>query len=141
MLNNRITPDNINRLNTNEIFVYGSNLAGKHGKGAAKSAYRKFGATLGRCHGLDNQSYGIPTKDENLKVLPLDRIAKYIKNFLWDASYLPYTFYVTKIGTGLAGYSNEEIAPLFSGAEKMENVYLPQEFLEIITCKLENDSQ
>jgi O-acetyl-ADP-ribose deacetylase (regulator of RNase III) len=132
----RISQENITRLNKNEIFVYGSNLSGRHGKGAALVAYKKFGATPGRCHGMDNNSYGIPTKDGDLKVLPLEKIAKYVKNFIADAQTNPdYTFHVTAIGTGLAGYAAKDIAPLFEGAQYLKNVYLPQEFWEILNHK------
>lgn len=129
----RITPEIIERLKKDEIFVFGSNLAGRHGAGAALTAHKKFGATTGRCHGLDNHSYGIPTKDADLKILPLERIKKYVDNFIWDATNYPdLKFYVTKIGCGLAGYNSTQIAPLFKGAEKIENIYLPAEFLEIL---------
>jgi len=126
----RITPEKIQKLKKDEIFVYGSNLSGIHGAGAALDAYKKFGATRGRCHGLDNHSYGIPTKDENLNTLPLERIKRYVDNFIWDAQNYPtLTFYVTAIGTGLAGYSANQIAPFFKPALSIQNIYLPQEFL------------
>lgn len=126
----RVTPENVTKLKKSEIFVYGSNLAGIHGKGAALIAYKKFGATRGRCHGLDNNSYGIPTKDEKIQTLPLERIEKYVNNFLWDAENYPdLTFYVTAIGTGLAGYKVEEIAPMFKRALDIKNIFLPQEFI------------
>lgn len=126
----RITPSYINKLDKNEIFVFGSNLAGIHGAGAALTARKKFNATLGRCHGLDNNSYGIPTKDENLKVLPIERIKKYVENFIQDAENYPeFIFYVTPIGTGLSGYQVKDIAPLFRNALNINNIYLPEEFL------------
>lgn len=129
----RITEENITRLNKNEVFVYGSNLAGRHGKGAAAVAHKKFGATWGRMHGMDNNSYGIPTKDESLRVLPLERIKKYVDNFIEDSIiHEDYTFYVTAIGTGLAGYSAEDIAPLFERAKPLKNIHLPQEFWEVL---------
>lgn len=132
----RISDENITRLNKNEIFVYGSNLAGRHGKGAALTAYKKFGATWGRMHGMDNNSYGIPTKDKDLNTLPIDQISRYVQNFIHDAAInIDYTFYVTAIGTGLAGYSAEQIAPLFAGAIDLENVYLPQEFWNVLNKK------
>lgn len=132
----RITPENITRLETNQVFVYGSNLAGVHGAGAARSAHRSFGATWGRCHGLDNNTYGIPTKDANLKVLPLDRIKKYVDNFVNDCKInVDRQFFVTAVGTGLAGYTPKDIAPLFEQARDLKNIYLPQEFWEVLDEK------
>ncbi len=129
----RLADDNIIRLKKNQIFVYGSNLAGIHGKGAAFTAYKKFGATRGRCHGLDNNSYGIPTKDEKLNVLPLERIKKYVLNFIWDASNYPeLEFMVTAVGTGLSGYKPIDIAPMFRTAMELENVFLPKEFWDVL---------
>ena len=133
-MTNRITPPKIKQLQSNEIFVFGTNLAGRHGAGAALFAHRKLGATIGRCHGLDGVCYGIPTKDENLKVLPLDRIQKYVNNFIFDATYYPEkVFLVTAIGTGLAGYSAEQIAPLFKDAMAVENIWLPSEFWNVLS--------
>lgn len=132
----RITPNNITRLESNQIFVYGSNLAGIHGAGAAKTAYKKFGATWGRMHGLDNNTYGIPTKDAKLNVLSLDRIQLYVRNFIEDTKNYPEKiFLVTAIGTGLAGYKAEEIAPLFEQARDLKNVFLPEEFWEVLNEK------
>lgn len=126
----RISDNNIKRLSGSEVFVFGSNLAGRHGAGAALQA-KRFGATYGRCHGLDGRVYGIPTKDENLNVLPLERIAKYVKNFIDDATAMDdKTFLVTAIGCGLAGYTPEQIAPLFEGAIDIQNIHLPEDFWE-----------
>lgn len=131
-MKDRITSEYINRLSINQIFVFGSNAAGRHGAGAAKTAL-KFGATVGRCHGLDNQTYGIPTKDENLKVLPLERIQKYVNNFIFDAGNYPeMTFLVTAIGTGLAGYTVEQIAPMFKDAIDVPNIHLPESFWKVL---------
>lgn len=129
----RITPENINRLSASQIFVFGSNLACRHGAGAALTA-KKFGASPYRCHGLDGQVYGIPTKDKNFRVLPLDRIQKYVNNFIFDASNYPeLTFFVTAIGTGLAGYAPDDIAPMFVNAVDVENIYLPESFWKVLT--------
>lgn len=118
----------ITKLEPNEIFVFGSNLAGRHGAGAALTAYRKFGAKMGQGSGLMGQSYGIPTKDENLKTLPLYRIERNILVFLWFAFRHPeLRFLVTEIGCGLAGYKPSEIGPLF-GKETPDNVILPESF-------------
>lgn len=127
------TDTNMNKITTlkdNEIFVFGSNLAGRHGKGAAWDALA-FGAEYGEGVGRFGQTFAIPTKDENLKVMPLVRIGHYVAFFLAYAKLYPnQTFLVTKVGCGLAGYSPKEIAPLFKGATP--NVVLPQEFLEVL---------
>jgi len=129
----RTTPKDIVYLDPNQIFVFGSNLAGRHGKGAAWDAHNRFSATMGRCHGLDGVCYGIPTKDEQLKTLPLERIVKYVNNMIQDAiDYPEKTFLVTPIGTGLAGYSAEQIAPLFKAAIDVENIWLPDEFWKVL---------
>lgn len=97
-----------------EIFVFGSNLAGRHGKGAALTAFKQYGAIYGEGQGLQGNSYAIPTKDENIKTLPLNRIRRYVEQFIRFAQLNPeMTFKVTAIGTGLAGYDESEIAPMF----------------------------
>ena len=99
------------------IFVFGSNLAGRHGKGAALYAKNHYGAVQGVGHGRTGQSYAIPTKDENLKVLPLSTIRAYCSVFVEYARAHPeLTFYITPVGTGLAGYSKAEISPFFDEA-------------------------
>ncbi len=127
------TPDNITSLAPNEIFVFGSNLAGRHGKGAALLAKQKFGAIEGQGAGLYGQSYAIATKDKNLKTLPL----KEIQWQIWVLMGFAYAkddkkFLVTKIGCGLAGYSPDEIAPLFWHPNLRypipSNMILPAEF-------------
>lgn len=106
------------------IFVFGSNLAGRHGKGAALTAFKQYGAIYGQGQGLQGNSYAIPTKDENIKTLPLNRIRKYVEQFIRFAQLNPeMTFKVTAIGTGLAGYDESEIAPMFSNAPS--NCILP----------------
>lgn len=107
-----------------EIFVFGSNLAGRHGKGAALTAFRQYGAIYGQGQGLQGNSYAIPTKDEDIKTLPLNRIRKYVEQFIRFAQLNPeMTFKVTAIGTGLAGYDESEIAPMFVNAP--DNCILP----------------
>jgi hypothetical protein len=111
-----------------EIFVFGSNLAGRHGKGAALEAKQKHGAITGRGFGLQGDSYAIPTKDENLRTLPLSRIERFVHGFLADAADRPdLTFRLRAIGCGLAGYTPADIAPMFRGAPP--NVILPLEFV------------
>lgn len=106
------------QLPKNLIFVFGSNLAGRHGKGAALTALNRYEAVLGQGCGLQGQSYGIPTKDEYLKTLPLDAIKPHIKTFVeFTKQTESFFFYLTPIGCGLAGYQPKDIAPLFKGVE------------------------
>ena len=107
------------------IFVFGSNLAGRHGAGAAKVARMHYGAITGRGWGPQGQSWAIPTKDVQLKTLPLHEIAKSVQQFLADARNHPeLDFNVTRIGCGLAGYTDTDIAPMFKDAPA--NCQLPQ---------------
>lgn len=112
-----------------EIFVFGSNLAGRHGKGAALFARQNHGAIYGKGIGLQGNSYAIPTKDERLQALHLDAIAAYVAMFLEEALTRPdLTFKVTPIGCGLAGYKPEQIAWMFD-LPCPRNVILPDEFI------------
>ena len=122
------TPERISELKPNEIFVFGSNLEGAHGGGAALLAYRRFGAIWGQGVGLQGQSYGIPTMHGGVNV-----IKPYVDEFIDFAKTHPeYTFIVTKIGCGIAGFKVDQIAPLFKEALKVENVVLPKDFVAII---------
>lgn len=106
------------------IFVFGSNLAGRHGKGAALCALRNHGAIYGQGVGRQGNSYAIPTKDARIRTLPLDRIAVYVSEFLEYARQNPDTeFEVTRIGCGLAGYKEADIKPMFKEAPR--NCHLP----------------
>ena len=129
IMNNReFTPERITELKPNEIFVFGSNLAGAHGGGAALLAYRKFGAIWGQGVGLQGQSYGIPTMQGGVET-----IKPYVDEFIQFAKQHPeYKFLVTKIGCGIAGFTEEEIAPLFYQAIDCKNVLLPKEFDDIV---------
>lgn len=128
MMKSRFTPDFITELKENEIFVFGSNLQGMHGGGAARIAYEKFGAIWGQGVGLQGQSYGIPTMHGGV-----DAIKPYVDEFIEFAKSHPeMTFLVTRIGCGIAGFRDEEIAPLFKKAIELENVYLPKSFHEYI---------
>lgn len=123
------TPEHITTLEPNEVFVFGSNYAGRHGKGAALIALRKFGALNGQGCGPMGRSYGIATKDERLRVLPLHRIEVQVARFLRHAAQHPDKRYlVTQIGCGLAGYQPRDIAPFFRDAPA--NVVLPASFLQ-----------
>ena len=112
------------------IFVFGSNLAGYHGAGAAKWALEHEGAVRYVGEGCSGDSYVIPTKDHYLRILPLDSIQKYVHEFIQHARFLPdKKFYVRRIGCGLAGYTDAAIAPLFAGAPG--NCYLPEGWREM----------
>jgi len=120
----RITPEFIKSLDKNEIFVFGSNLAGAHGGGAARIAAERFGAIMGQGVGLQGQSYAIPTMQGGVNT-----IKPYVDEFIAFAKQHPeLTFLVTKIGCGIAGFTPDEIAPLFAGAVDVENIHLPQDF-------------
>ena len=120
------TPDHINQLEPHQVFVFGSNLAGRHGKGAAKAAVR-FGAKYGVGEGPSGQTYAIPTKDERIRTLSLNRIWSAVCRFLRYAKEHPdQQFLVTPIGCGLAGYKPTDIAPMFADAPS--NVILPKPF-------------
>ena len=118
----RTTPPFINHLEPNEIFVFGSNLRGMHGGGAARAAYLRFGAIMGQGTGLQGQSYAIPTMQGGV-----DTIRPYVDEFISFAKEHPgLTFLVTRIGCGIAGFTDADIAPLFSAAHDVENIVLPE---------------
>ena len=122
----RITPDYITSLRPNEIFVFGSNLAGMHGGGAARMARLYFGAVLGNGDGPQGQSYAIPTMQGGVET-----IRPYVDKFIGYAKAHPeQTFLVTPIGCGIAGFTPDDIAPLFEDAVSVENIHLPQSFWE-----------
>lgn len=124
----RYTPDFITSLAPNEIFVFGSNLAGAHGGGAARVAYQRFGAVWGVGVGLQGNSYAIPTMQGGVET-----IRPYVDEFIrYAMQHDEYTFLVTRIGCGIAGFKDCEIAPLFVDAMDVENIILPKEFVEII---------
>ena len=118
----RTTPAFITQLEPNEIFVFGSNLRGMHGGGAAYIAYRQFGAVMGQGVGLQGQSYAIPTMQGGQET-----IRPYVDEFIEFAKeHTNLTFLVTRIGCGIAGLTDEEIAPLFEKAHDVENIVLPE---------------
>jgi len=122
MSQQRVTPERITHLEKNEIFVFGSNLAGAHGGGAAYIAYKKFGAIWGQGVGLQGQSYGIPTMQGGVET-----IRPYVDEFIEFAKGHPeLTFLVTRIGCGIAGFMDHEISPLFEKAHKIDNIVLPE---------------
>ena len=116
---------------TDRVFVFGSNLAGRHGEGAALHARQHCGAIYGQGIGLQGRSYAIPTKDERLKTLPLPVISQHVEQFKAFAARNPGMFFeVTPIGCGLAGYTPEQIAPMFKDAPS--NCILPGSFLSCL---------
>lgn len=119
-----------------EVFVFGSNLAGIHGAGAAKIAAERFGAQYGDGKGWmkDFRSYAIPTKGVMLSVLPLHMIQSDIENFVRltnDAFVLNSGYFVTRVGCGLAGYKDEQIAPMFKGAKNCSFAKEWEQYLEL----------
>ena len=131
------TPEIINYWEPNEIFVFGSNEAGIHGGGAAKTAQAKFGAIYGVPFGLMGQSFAIPTKDRNIKTLLLPNIQNYLVSFIKFAIDNPQLkFYLTKIGCGLAGYTTNDIKLILwkavdlatNNGELPQNIIIPIEF-------------
>lgn len=125
------TPENITELGPDDIFVFGSNLEGMHCGGAARTAVKKFGAIMGQGVGPQGQSYAIPTMQGGPET-----IKPYVDDFIdlvreWDQN----TFYVTRIGCGIAGMTDEQIAPLFDEAYDLYNVRLPESFAKIIERK------
>lgn len=112
-------------------FVFGSNLAGRHGRAAALFAREHYGAQVGVGVGRTGNAYAIPTKDGNLRVLSLSCIHKHVQTFIQYAVANPDTeFNVTRVGCGHAGYKDDQIAPLFAGAP--ENCKLPDGWRAII---------
>ena len=121
IMEKRNTPEFISELQPNEIFVFGSNLKGMHGGGAAYIAYRKFGAIMGQGVGLQGQSYAIPTMQGGVET-----IRPYVDEFIQFAKENKnMTFLVTRIGCGIAGFTDDEISPLFEKAHDVENIVLP----------------
>lgn len=126
--NPNIASDRIDILENKEIFVFGSNLAGHHGGGAARAANMKFGAEWGVGVGLTGQSYAIPTMQGGVET-----IKPYVDEFIRFAQANPeLKFLVTRIGCGIAGFRDEEIAPLFDKAMQVPNIYLPETFFKIL---------
>lgn len=127
----RITSNRITELRPGEIFVFGSNLAGHHGGGAALLAWRKWGAVWGQGVGLQGQTYGIPTMHGGPEA-----IRPYVDEFVDFARRHPeLIFLVTEVGCGIAGFTPAQIAPLFADAVGVENICLPQRFWDVLNAK------
>ena len=125
----RTTSDRITALRPGEIFVFGSNLGGLHGGGAARLAWQRFGAVWCQGVGLQGQSYAIPTMQGGVET-----IRPYVDEFIDFARRHPHLkFLVTEIGCGIAGFTPDEIAPLFAAAASVENIWLPARFWEVLT--------
>ncbi len=125
----RYTPDRIEELGTNEIFVFGSNLQGTHCGGAARIALNKFGAIWGQGVGLQGKSYAIPTMQGGVET-----IKPYVDEFIIFAKeHKELLFYVSRIGCGIAGFKDEEIAPLFTEAKNVDNIVLPEKFVDVLS--------
>lgn len=124
----RVTPEWIDDLQENQVFVFGSNLAGMHGGGAARVARLRFGAVMGKGVGMQGRSYAIPTMQGGTET-----IRPYVNDFIAYAKEHPeLTFLVTPIGCGIAGFEPEDIAPLFEEASNVENIWLPKSFWEVL---------
>lgn len=123
-----ITPEIVpEKLPRDSFFVFGSNLQGSHKGGAARTARKLYGAIQGVGVGLQGQSYAIPTMEG------LETMKHYIDQFITIAMIMSQCkFYVTRIGCGIAGYRDEDIAPLFSHAFGMKNIYLPESFVRVL---------
>jgi hypothetical protein len=137
MYNRRYTPAIISSLKPNEIFVFGSNLAGVHAGGAARTARLKFGAIKGQGVGLQGQSYAIPTMQGGPET-----VRPYVDEFITFAKQHPeLTFYVTRIGCGIAGFRDIDIAPVFINAIDVENILLPEAFVRVLKKVIEASNQ
>jgi hypothetical protein len=129
---NRYHKDGTLPTNAQDIFVFGSNLAGIHGAGAAKVARDQFGAPLGAGCGYMGNAYAIPTKDKRVETMDLFEINKYVKHFIYFTQLFPErTFFVTRVGCGLAGYSDSQIALMFIGAKNCSFAEQWKPYLEI----------
>ncbi len=123
----RIASNRIATLGENEIFVFGSNIQGSHGGGAAWYAYKTFGAEWGVGEGLTGRTYALPTMEG------VSSLKHAVEHFIACVKQHPeLTFLVTAVGCGIAGYTPQEVAPLFKDALALENVYLPQVFVDVL---------
>ena len=131
MATHKFTPNNIAELQPDEVFVFGSNKAGNHAGGAARIAVEKFGAIMGQAGGMQGQSYAIPTLDEQMQKVSIEELERSVRDFAdCTLQNINKTFYVTKIGCGIAGFAVEEIAEVFKHVAFGSNVILPREFGE-----------
>jgi hypothetical protein len=149
-VNSRVTPKFIDHIDSNEIFVFGSNKQGRHGRGAAKVAL-SFGAVYGVGYGLRGNTYAIPTRyfvdgkhstigtpfydgSKSIVTISLNEIKNYIDELVDFAEFYKHLkFLVTEIGCNNAGYTPKDIAPLFERSKDLENVYLPESFWNVLS--------
>ena len=133
-MKNRTTPQHVQVLTGNQIFVFGSNESGIHGAGAAKVAM-DLGAEWGNPEGIQGNTYAIPSKDMEIRnTLSIDEIRVYVDRFIEYAKYKQQlVFLVTEICCGLAGLEPEDVAPLFKGAIEYDNIHLPSRFWDVLT--------
>lgn len=125
------TPSDISALGNDEVFVFGSNLGGFHGGGAARVALDKFGAEWGNGVGIQGQSYAIPTMQGGVET-----IRPYVDDFIkYACRNADKFFFVTRIGCGIAGFDDADIAPLFANAMGIDNICLPETFVEVLSHK------
>ncbi|MCR4658701.1 MAG: hypothetical protein K5650_00190 [Bacteroidales bacterium] len=123
----RVASDNVRKLADSEVFVFGSNVQGMHGGGAAWFAHKNFGAEWGVGEGLTGRTYALPTMEGEAA------LKKAVERFTSCAEQHPeLTFLVTAVGCGIAGYTPQEVAPLFKEASTLANVYLPQVFWDVM---------
>ena len=128
----KLTPDNIQELTENQIFVFGSNMNGNHAGGAARLAVKKFGAVMGQAEGIQGQSYAIPTLDKDMQKIAEEELIIYLGNFREFAEEHPEReFLLTAIGTGIAGFDTNYMAYMILRANLPDNVTLPKEFTKI----------
>lgn len=131
----RVTPEDMGELEKGQIFVFGSNELGLHGAGAAAYALKYFGAKPGQGFGFCGQTFAIPTKDWEVTTLPIPIIKQYVdrfRAFTQDHIHYKWQFMVTRIGCGLAGLTPEQIAPLFKECRDQKNIWLPQDFHDVL---------
>lgn len=129
----KVTPERVTRLEPNQVFVFGSNMAGRHGKGAALDARERFGARQGTAKGPTGRCYAIPTKNGDLQPLPPDLIGRYLAEFCkYAAAHPEQEFLLTPVGCGLAGYDPRVIAGMLFVHNPPSNVILPRSFLPYV---------
>ncbi len=130
------TPDNITELKENEIFVFGSNRAGNHAGGAARLAVEKFGAIMGQGEGLQGQSYAFPTLDENMRKINKDELVRAFESLCDCANDNPNKiFYLTKVGCGIAGFTEDEIIEAINKVDLPNNIIIPEDFNVVYSYK------
>ena len=129
MKKRNFTPETIEELGENEVFVFGSNMNGNHAGGAARLALDKFGAISGKSEGLQGKSYAIPTLDKDMEKVSVDFLTERISDFIrFTRNNQKLTFYMTKIGCGIAGFTVQEVSNIFKKLNFPLNVCLPKEF-------------